>query len=108
MATVYLDTGTSSGAFTSGHTFNFEISSPQALPVTITGRDEEGANDSWFTPNPATITAGNTTVTVTAQQVTPTGQYVTYLLGGRNASQAAHIVVGSSMPGLEHHERKAS
>jgi hypothetical protein len=105
MATVYLDTGTASGTFTSGHGFNFEISASQTIDVTITGRDQEGSDDSWFTPNPATITAGNTTVTVTAQQITPTGQFFTYVVGGRNTSGNAHVVVGSSMHA---HEKKAS
>jgi hypothetical protein len=105
MATVNLTTATVTGGIEAGHTFEFTISSANANAVTITGKDEVGATDSWFTPNPATITAGNTSVTVTAQQATPIGQYVTYIVGGMLTSSAAHIVVGDSMPSRE---RKAS
>ena len=59
-------------------------------------------------PEPRHDNPGDTSVTVTAAQITPLGQYVTYIVGGMNVSSAAHIVVGDSMPGLERRERKAS
>jgi len=105
MATVNLTTATVSGDIKDPETFEFTISSAQGNDVTITRKDEVGATDSWFTPNPATITKGGTSVTVTAAQVTPTGEYVTYIVGGMNVNDAAHIVVGDSMPARE---RKAS
>jgi hypothetical protein len=97
MATVYIDTATTSGSFIDGQNFDFQISSSQTGDVTITGRDQEGGNDSWFTPDPATIPGGSTSVTVKAQQITPIGEYVTYLVGNRNTNGNAHIVVGDSM-----------
>ena len=108
MPTVNLTTATVSGDIKDTETFEFTISSAQGNNVTITVKDEVGSTDSWFTPNPATITQGDTSVTVTAAQITPLGQYVTYIVGGMNVSSAAHIVVGDSMPGLERRERKAS
>jgi hypothetical protein len=105
MATVNLTTATVTGDIKVPDTFEFTISSAQGNDVTITGEDEERATDSWFTPNPAKITKGDTSVTVTAAQVTPTGEYVTYIVGGMNVNDAAHIVVGDSMPARE---RKAS
>ncbi len=107
MATVNLTTASVSGSIIDGESFEFTISSANPNDVTITGRNEVGAEDSWFTPSPATITRGNTSVTVTAAQITPTGQYVTYIVGGMLTSSAAHIVVDSTMPAREH-ERKAS
>jgi hypothetical protein len=107
MATVNLTTATVSGSIKDPEDFEFTISSAQGNDVTITGKDQVGATDSWFTPNPAKIVSGNTSVTVRAAQVTPIGQYVTYIVGGMNVSGAAHIVVGSEMPARER-ERKAS
>jgi hypothetical protein len=108
MASVNLTTATVSGSIIEGESFEFTISSAQGIDVTITGKDQEGSTDSWFTTNPATITKGSTSVTVTAAQITPPGEYVTYLVAGMNVDDAAHIVVGDSMPARERHERKAS
>jgi hypothetical protein len=108
MATINLTTATVTGSIVDGEPFEFTISSAQGTNVTITGKDEVGSTDSWFTPNPATIVKNTTSVTVTAAQTTPIGEYVTYVVTGMNVNDAAHIVVGAQMPGGQRHERKAS
>ena len=97
MGTINLTMGSSEGTFTVDESVTFTISSAQTINVTITGKDQQGSTDSWFTPNPATILAGKTSVSATAAQVTPIGEYVTYMVTGMNVPGAAHVHVGSSM-----------
>ena len=98
MASVNLTTATVSGSITSGHTFEFTISSAAENDVTITGRNNLGSNFSWFSPDPATISTGQTSVTVTAGSPTTGTNYDTYVVGGMIVSGEAHIQVGSAFP----------
>jgi hypothetical protein len=106
MGSVNLTAGTASGTFTEDQNFTFTISSAVADDVKIYGRNAQGGNSAWFSPDPATIPAGSTSVTVEAVEISPPGSYFTYAVTGINVTAAAHIVVGDSMPAREH-ERKA-
>jgi hypothetical protein len=105
MASVNLTTATVSGTITSGHTFEFTISSATTNDVTITGKNNLGGNSSWFSPNPATIPAGSTSVTVTAGSPTSGSNYDTYIVGGMLVSSEAHIQVGSAFPAAPAHAK---
>jgi hypothetical protein len=98
MASVNLTTATVVGSITSGHNFEFTISSAAGNDVTITGKNDQGGDLSWYSPNPATITAGQTSVTVTAGSATTGLHYDTYVVGGINVSGEAHVTVGSAFP----------
>lgn len=98
MASVNLTTATVLGTITSGETFEFTISSAVTNNVTITGRNMQGGNLSWFTPNPATITTGQTSVSVTAGSPTSGTNYDTYIVGGMNVTSEAHVHVSSAFP----------
>ena len=106
MGSVNLTVGTSSGSFTVDENFTFTISSAMTGDVKIYGRNAQGGSTAWFSPDPATITAGSTSVTVDAEQISPAGSYFTYTVTGMNTTTNAHIVVGDSMPARER-ERKA-
>jgi hypothetical protein len=107
MGSVNLTAGTASGTFTEGHDFTFTISSALTNNVYIYGRTAQGGSTAWFSPDPAEIPAGSTSVTVEAVQISPAGSYFTYIVTGMNLSAAAHIVVGDSMQAREN-EKKAS
>jgi hypothetical protein len=105
MASVNLTTVTVVGTITSGHPFEFTVSSAAENDVTITGRNDLGGNSSWFSPNPATILAGQTSVTVTAGSPTTGSNYDTYVVGGMVVSGEAHIQVGSAFPAAPAHAK---
>ncbi|MGB2604660.1 MAG: hypothetical protein WBC78_13765 [Candidatus Sulfotelmatobacter sp.] len=107
MGSVNVTAGTSSGSFTVDENFTFTISSAMTGDVKIYGRSAQGGSTAWFSPDPATITAGSTSVTVEAEQISPAGSYFTYIVQGMIVNSAAHVVVGDSMPARER-EKKAS
>ncbi|HZW93920.1 MAG TPA: hypothetical protein VFF64_13290 [Candidatus Eremiobacteraceae bacterium] len=98
MGSVNVTEGTASGTFTDGHTFTFTISSAVSDDVKIYGRNAQGGSSSWFSPDPATITAGSTSTSPEAVETSPAGSYFTYAVTGINVTATAHIQVGSSMP----------
>jgi len=103
--TINLNTGVVNGAILDGETFEFVLTSNAPNTITITGRNEQGAGTSWYSPNPATISTGSKSVTVTAAMISQPGTWFTYIVGGMNAYQNVHIVVGAAMPT---EEKKAS
>ena len=98
MGSVNLTAGTSSGTFTDDQNFTFTISSAVTGDVKIYGKNAQGGDSSWFSPDPATIPAGSTSVTVEAVEISTAGSYWTYIVTGIDVTEHAHIQVGSSMP----------
>lgn len=99
--TINLATGQEVGQIKDGHPFDFIIGSPISNDVTITGRNQQGGNLTWFTSNPypAVIPTGSTGVTVTAaMESTQQNPWFTYLVGGMVAAQNVRVVVGGEMP----------
>jgi hypothetical protein len=90
------------------NTFNFQCIPAPTNQIKITGIDAGGNQTNWFSPNPAYLDAGSTDVLVTAQAGSPIDGWWSYGLEGMVQGAAPHIVVGSSVPGRERHERKAS
>jgi hypothetical protein len=79
---------------------NFEFTIPTAITknVTITPENSSIKPYQWFTPNPATITAGSTSVTVEAVEASPAGGWLTYSVTGMNVQDTnPHIVVSDGI-----------
>jgi hypothetical protein len=92
--TVNLTTGKIIGSIKLDSPFEFTVTSPAPQNVQITGEDDDGSPLEWFSPDPATITKGTTSVTVTATEAT-SGEdpFFTYGLTGMVGAQNVHIVV---------------
>jgi hypothetical protein len=106
---INLNNGTITGSFKDECPFTFTLFPTLNNDVTVIGKDENGNDCSWFSPDPATIPAGKNSVPVTADMASGAGWF-TYTVTGMNTSGNAHVVVGDSMPvpkGREH-EKKAS
>jgi hypothetical protein len=101
---INLNNGTTSGSFKDECPFTFTLSPPLTNNVTVTGMDDNGNPCAWFTPDPVTIAAGQTSVTVTADMPSD-GGWFTYLVTGMNTSGSAHVVVSDS---LHEHKKRAS
>jgi len=90
--TVNLSTGTVIGTVKLNQTFEFILPSPATQAITITGYDQNGNTCAWFSPDPATISVGSTSVTVTA--VLDSDSWYTYKLSGMVGATNVHIHVG--------------
>jgi hypothetical protein len=101
MASINLTMGTAAGTFEKNVAFTFTISSATNQVVTITGRNDAGEDYAWFSsdPYPAEIPIGSTSVTATPVEDVTFPDYFTYIVSGIIVNSAAHIEVGSSMPG---------
>jgi len=98
MGSVNVSTGTASGTFKDSQSFAFTISSAATTEIKIYGRNALGSGEAWFSPDPAVIPIGSTSVEPQAVQESPIGSYFTYAVTGMNVAQTAHIQVASSLP----------
>lgn len=76
--------------------FEFTIPSAIGNNVTITAENSNIQPYQWFTPDPATIPAGSTSVNVEATELSPPAGWFTYSVGGMNVQQNnLHVIVDS-------------
>lgn len=103
---INLNNGVASGEFKNGCPFVFTISDAVDNDVTITGLNDLNQSCEWFSPDPATIDQGSTSVTVTATLASSDEDpWYTYSVTGMAYTENVHIVVGDSM---DAREKKAS
>jgi hypothetical protein len=94
--TINLTTGAIIGSIRLDFPFEFIVDSPAPENVEITAEDDEGSPLEWFTPDPATIKKGTTSVTVTATEAcSEEDPFFTYQLAGMEGADNVHIVVSS-------------
>jgi len=94
--TINLTTGKILGSIKLDSPFEFILGSAAAQNIEITGEDDDGNPYEWFSTDPATITKGSTSVTVTATAANSEEEpYFTYGLTGMVGAQNVHIVVSS-------------
>ncbi len=94
--TVNLTTGKIIGSIRLNSPFEFILTSPAPQDIQITGEDDEGSPLEWFSTDPATITKGSTSVTVTAIEAS-SGEdpFFTYGVTGIVGAENVHIVVST-------------
>lgn len=74
--------------------FEFTIPSAIGNNVTITAENSNIQPFQWFTPDPATITAGSTSVNVEATEPSPPGGWLTYSVQGMNVTtNNPHLII---------------
>lgn len=74
--------------------FQFTITSALTNDVTITAQNNNIQPFQWFTPDPATITAGSTSVNVEATEASPPGSWLTYSVRGMNVqTNNPHLII---------------
>jgi len=84
------------GTLESGQPFEFKIPSALGNDVTITAENSNIQPYQWFTPDPATITKGSTSVNVEATQPSPTDGWLTYSVEGMNVQDTnPHLIIDS-------------
>lgn len=94
--TVNLTTGAIIGSIRLNFPFEFIITTPAPENIEITAEDDEGSPLEWFSPDPATIKKGSTSVTVTATEAcSDEDPFFTYGLTGMVGADNVHIVVSS-------------
>jgi len=82
------------GTLESGEPFEFTITSAISNDVTLTALDSNLEPYEWFTSDPATITAGSTSVTVEATEPSPPGSWLTYSVKGINVTTTnPHLII---------------
>jgi hypothetical protein len=92
--TVNLTTGEIIGSIRLNSPFEFIVTKPAPQNVKVTGEDDEGSPLPWFSPDPATIPKGSTSVTVTATEAcSDEDPFFTYGLTGMVGADNVHIVV---------------
>jgi hypothetical protein len=92
--TVNLTTGKIIGSIKLDSSFEFIVTSPAPESVDVTGEDDEGSPLRWFSPDPASIPKGSTSVTVTATEAcSDEDPFFTYGLTGMLGAENVHIVV---------------
>lgn len=74
--------------------FQFTITSALTNDVTITAQNGGLQAYQWFTPDPATISAGTTSVNVEATEPSPPGGWMTYSVRGMNVTvNNPHLII---------------
>jgi hypothetical protein len=74
--------------------FEFTIPSAASTNITVTAQNSNVQPYQWFTPDPATITAGSTSVTVEATEASPPAGWLTYSVKGMNVTtNNPHLII---------------
>ncbi len=95
--TINLTTGSIIGSIKLNFPFEFVITSAAPNDIQITGSDNEGSPYQWFDGDPATISQGTTSVTVTATVATSAEEpYFTCGISGMAGAANVHVIVSSS------------
>jgi hypothetical protein len=95
--TINLTTGKILGSIKLDSPFEFILGSAATQNIEITGEDDDGNPYEWFSSDPATITKGSTSVTVTATASSSEEEpYFTYGLTGMVGAENVHVVVSAS------------
>lgn len=82
------------GPLEDGESFEFTIPTPSGNDITITAENSNIQPYGWFSPTPAKIPAGSTSVTVEATESSPVGGWVTYSVRGMNVTtNNPHIII---------------
>jgi hypothetical protein len=96
--TINLTNGQILGSIRLNYPFEFILGSAAPNDVEIIGENSQGSDYAWFSPDPATLTQGSTSVTVTATAATNAqNPWFTYRLSGMTGAQNVHVVVSATM-----------